>query len=397
MHPSFLFLTKQNYCDRIVKNRQEETRLIYLDNAATTPICDAAKKAIIEHLDDFGNPSSSHTLGHNAKMLIEDARERIAKCINAEPNEIYFTSGGSEANSLALHFRVTLASNIEHHSIVPQEFYTPIHKSGIINLDNLQETIMKQELKSQNEEEGIPPYDMISCMAINNEIGTIQPIDSIAKIAHNNGLLFHTDAVQAIGHIPIDVKSIGCDMLSASGHKFGAPKGVGFLYVKNGNWMIPLIDGGKQERKVRGGTENVLGIIAMAAALEDSIKFMDLRNNQITILKEFLLRTLLDINGVYLNGSKDNRICSNINVRINGVKGEDVVSMADEYGICISSGSACNEGNAEPSHVLKAIGLTDEEALSSIRITIGHQNTVDEINYVCEILPKIIERLRQIA
>ena len=356
--------------------------MIYLDNAATTPICDAAKKVIIEHVHDYGNPSSAHDLGHKAKMLIEDARERIAKCINADPEEIFFTSGGSEANNWALKQHNTIATNIEHHSIKAN--YFPVDESGIIQIE---------------------PYkyinhwltDLISCMYVNNEIGTIQPIKEIAEMAHSKKMWFHTDAVQAVGHLPIDVKDINCDMLSASGHKFGAPKGIGFLYIKNnGPDLDPLIYGGKQERGIRGGTENVLGIIAMAAALEDSVKGMDLTNNSIAFLRDMLLNTLLDIDGVYLNGSKDNRVASNINVRIDGVKGQDVVAMANEYGICISSGSACNEGIATPSHVLKAIGLTDEDALSSIRITLGHQNTFEEIEYACDIFPKIITHLRQI-
>jgi cysteine desulfurase len=206
----------------------------------------------------------------------------------------------------------------------------------------------------------------------------------------------HTDAVQAVGHIPVDVKDIGCDMLSASGHKFGAPKGVGFLYLKNGAEINTLIHGGKQEQGIRGGTENVLGIVAMAVAREDSLTHMEERNNHVKWLRDCLLSSILSIDDVYLNGSSDNRLVSNINVRINGVSGQDVVAMANEYGICISTGSACNEGIATTSRVLKEIGLTDEEALSSIRITLGHENTFEEINYVCEILPKIINVLRTI-
>ena len=361
--------------------------MIYLDNAATTPICDAAKKAIIEHLDDFGNPSSSHQVGHKALMLIEDARERIAKCINAEPDEIYFTSGGSEANTWALHGRSAWASIMEHHSIAPLRFYYTIDNLGIVSVNDL-EQLLRQRIGYK--------LDIVSCMAVNNEIGTIQPIKNLAHMAHHNGFLFHTDAVQAMAHIPIDVKDIKCDMLSASGHKFGAPKGTGFLYVRNRIYMKPLIYGGKQEREVRGGTENVLSIIAMAAALEDTVEHMEERNDHIKKLYNRLFATLLSVDGVSLNGSFDNRVYSNINIRINGVKGEDVVAMCDQYGICISAGSACNEGIAKPSHVLKAIGLTDEEALSSIRITLSHQNTFEEICYVCDILPKIINRLRTI-
>lgn len=359
--------------------------MIYLDNAATTPICDAAKKAIIEHLDDFGNPSSSYELGHKAKMLIEDARERIAKCINAEPDEIYFTSGGSEANTWALDGQISLLSSaIEHHSI-RTNYTLRVGDNGIISTDALNIYLSQWYAP------------IVSFMFINNEIGTIQPIKELAKTAHKyNDCLFHTDAVQAVGHIPIDVKDIGCDMLSASGHKFGSPKGVGFLYIKNSIKKAPLIYGGKQEQGIRGGTENALGIIAMAAALEDSINHMQERNGIVKLNRNCLLGRLLRIDGVHLNGSLKHRVNSNINIRIDGVKGEDVVAMCDQYGICISAGSACNEGTATPSHVLKAIGLTDEEALSSIRITLGHQNTEEEIDYVSDILPKIIKRLRTI-
>lgn len=369
--------------------------MIYLDNAATTPICEAAKKAIIEHLDDYGNPSSSYEFGHKSLMLVEDARERIANCINAEPNEIFFTSGGSEADTWALFGRTVYASPLEHHAI-QWEYSFPTKTDGLISLEDFEKEIA-------HEFYWLVP-DTVSCMYVNNEIGTIQPIKEMAKITHKRGYIFHTDAVQAVGHIPIDVKELKVDMLSASGHKFGSPKGVGFLYIKNSiiNHMShevrmrPLIHGGKQEQGIRGGTENVLGIIAMAAALEDSIINMEERNKHIYNLRGKLLHQMLCIPEVYLNGSLSNRVGSNINVRIKGVKGQDVVAMADQYGICISAGSACNEGNAEPSHVLKAIGLTDEEALSSIRITLGYENTEEEIDYCCDIFPKIINRLRTI-
>ena len=366
--------------------------MIYLDHAATTPVCEAAQKAIIKHLCDFGNPSSSHVIGHVAKMLIEDARERIAKCINAEPDEIYFTSGGSEADTWALKDKCSLASSIEHHAISPT-FQFKSKSNGIADTEDLDRWLLNNKICSPIK------IGIVSCMAVNNELGTVQPIDRMAKIAHFYGALFHTDAVQAIAHLPINVKELDCDMLSASGHKFGAPKGIGFLYIKNGVMIDRLINGGKQELGLRGGTENTLGIIAMAAALEDTVANMYKREKHIEWLRQILLDCLLDIDGVHINGYETfniNRIYSIINIRIEGVKGQDVVAMANEYGICISAGSACNEGIAQPSHVLKAIGLTDEEALSSIRITLGHQNTFEEIEYVCDILPKIITRLRQI-
>jgi cysteine desulfurase len=232
-------------------------------------------------------------------------------------------------------------------------------------------------------------------MTVNNEIGTIQPIKDITNIAHDNEFIFHTDAVQAIGHIPIDVKELGVDMLSASAHKFCGMKGVGFLYIKKGIKMSKLINGGKQESNMRSGTENVLGIISMAAALEDAVEHMEERNNHIKRLRDKMLDYLLKIEGAHLNGSLENRVVSNINIRFDGVSGSRLVALCDLYGICISAGSACNEGSPEPSHVLKAIGLSDEEALSSIRITIGHQNTEEEIDATADIIIKLVARIRE--
>ena len=356
--------------------------MIYLDHAATAPLCEAAKKVIIEHLDDFGNPSSSHELGRKSRILIEDARESIAKCINAEPNEIYFTSGGSEANTWALNEFSTIATELEHHSI-NVERYMPSNSNGIVDI---------LAYKDINYWFG----DVVSCMYVNNELGTIQPIKEIAEISHNKKKWFHTDAVQAVGHIPIDVKDINCDMLSASGHKFGAPKGTGFLYIKtDGPELDSLIYGGKQEQGIRGGTENILGIIAMATALEDSINYMEENNMWIKYLRDKMLNKLLQIPGSHLNGSLENRVCSNINILFDGVSGARLVTLCSLYGVYISSGSACNEGVSEPSRVLKAIGLTDDEALSSIRITIGHTNTEQEIDQATSIITKLVERIRE--
>ena len=356
--------------------------MIYLDWAATTPICDAAKKTIIEHIDDFGNPSSAHEFGRQARVLIENARERIAKCINAEPEEIYFTSGGSEANTWALHRRNALSTNIEHHSINISACFS-VDKNGIID-PSLYNGVNKWVV------------GLISCMYVNNEIGTIQPVEEMAEVSHNQKIWFHTDAVQAIGHLPIDVKAINCDMLSASGHKFGAPKGVGFLYIKkDGPELDSLIYGGKQEQGIRGGTENVLSIISMAAALEYSVEHMKEHNTHIKNLRDKLLDRLLQIPGSYLNGSLESRVPGNINIRFDGVFGARLVSLCSLYGVYISAGSACNEGISEPSHVLKAIGLTDEEALSSVRITIGYKNTEEEIDQAADIITELIERIRK--
>ena len=363
--------------------------MIYLDNAATTSLCDAAKQSIIDHLDDFGNPSSSYEFGRKSRLLIEDARERIAKCINAEPNEIYFTSGGSEANTWALNNRLSVSTNIEHHSIVPCRSVLNVATDGTVSMQ-----YAEYKLKDIIENFFTRPT-ILSCMYVNNEIGTIQPIKQLAHIAHSNGMKFHTDAVQAVGHIKIDVKDLDVDMLSASAHKFNGPKGVGFLYVKDGVKIKPLINGGKQEQGVRGGTENILGIVSMAYALEDAINNMDERNKHIKHLRDMLLYKLLQIPGSHLNGSQENRVVSNINIRFDNVPGSRLVSMCDLFGLCISTGSACNEGQAIPSNVLKAIGLSDEDALNSVRITIGHENTEAEIDQAANIITKLVERIRE--
>lgn len=360
--------------------------MTYLDYAATTPICDSAKKTIIESLNYFGNPSSLHDFGKQSQALIENARERIAKCINADPGEIYFTSGGSESNTLALNSRrQTMSSKFEHHSIVSNWPKISVTKDGFIKAHKLNNMLSEWwEI----------PFTVMSCMYVNNEIGTIQPIKELSAIAHRHGILIHTDAVQAIPYIPIDVKDICCDMLSASGHKFGAPKGVGFLYANTRSRVKPIINGGKQENGIRPGTENILGILAMATALEDTVEHMDERNMYVQSLRDNLLEKLLKIDGSHLNGSLENRVPGNINIRFDGVSGARLVALCSLYGVYISAGSACNEGVSEPSHVLKAIGLTDEEALSSVRITIGHQNTEAEIDTAADIITSLVNRIR---
>lgn len=360
--------------------------MIYLDNAATTPICEAAKQTILKHIDDFGNPSSAHEFGRQTRMLIEDARERIAKCINADPEHIYFTSGGSEANTLALNKRrYSASSKFEHHSVVSDWPKISITKDGFIKT---------HKLNNMLSEWWDIPFTVMSCMYANNEIGTIQPVKELATIAHKYGVLFHTDAVQAMPYIPVDVNNIGCDMLSASGHKFGAPKGIGFLYANERSRIKPIINGGKQENSIRPGTENILGILAMATALEDTVKHMDERNKYIKSLRDNLLDKLLKIDGAHINGSLENRIPGNINIRFDGVSGSRLVTLCSLYGVYISSGSACNEGISEPSHVLKVIGLSDEEALNSVRITLGHQTTEEDVNMAADIITALVKRIR---
>ncbi len=360
----------------------------YLDNASTTPICEAAKKVILENLDEFYNPNSSYESARNVKVKVEKAREKIAELIGAEPDEIYFTSGSSESNSWVRKNNTILGSTIEHHSMAPRFLYT-VDEHGIVDFDDLN----KQVDRFTN-------WDLVSaitCIYVNNEIGTIQPVSEIANIAHKNKLLYHIDATQALPHMKINVRELGCDMMSGSGHKFNSLKGCGFLYIKNGIHMHPLIYGGSQEQHVRGGTTNVLGILAMAAALEDTVTHMDENNAKVSYLSKKLKDNLLAVKGVTLNAIDSKTPCveSILNLMIDDVKSSDLVTMCDLYGIEISSGSACNEGTAEPSHVLKAIGLTTEQALSSIRISLSYLNTEEEIDYVAKMLPKIISRLRQ--
>lgn len=360
--------------------------MTYLDYAATTPICKAAKQTIIENLNYFGNPSSVHEFGRQSRLLIEDARERIAKCINADPGEIYFTSGGSEANTLALNNRrYSASSKFEHHSVVSDWPKISVTKDGFIK---------SHKLNNMLSEWWDIPFTVMSCMYVNNEIGTIQPIKELSTIAHRHGILFHTDAVQAMPYIPIDVKDLGCDMLSASGHKFGAPKGIGFLYANERSRIKPIINGGKQEDGIRPGTENILGILAMATALEDTVEHMDERNAYIKSMRDNLLDKLLKIDGAHLNGSLENRAPGNINIRFDGVSGSRLVTLCSLYGVYISAGSACNEGIPEPSHVLRAIGLSDEEALNSVRITLGHQTTEEDIDIAADIITALVKRIR---
>ena len=360
--------------------------MIYLDHAATTPLCEAAKKAIIEHIDDFGNPSSAHELGRKSRVLIEDARERIARCINAKPEEIYFTSGGSEANTWALNGLRVLSSPIEHHSAYQKNHFIDISNDGIINVNDLDDAINGGGIMS------VP--DILACMMVNNELGTIQPIKQMLPIIWDNAIWLHVDGVQAVGHIPVDVKDLKCRSLSMSAHKFGGLKGVGALYLGKSHYTYKLINGGKQEQGLRGGTENILGIVSMVAALEDAIEHMEERNAHVKYLRDRLLDRLLQIPGSFLNGSLKNRVSGNINIRFDGVSGSRLVTLCSLYGVYISSGSACNEGISEPSHVLKAIGLTDEEALSSVRITIGHENTEKEIDEAAKIITVLVERIR---
>lgn len=367
--------------------------MIYLDNAATTPLCEAAKNVILDNLDEFWNVNSVYEPAMKLRTKVEAAREKIAELIGAKSaDDIYFLSGASEANSWIMKYSTMLSSNIEHHSIWP-DYMVRVDNNGILNPQ-----AVKHEMANIYEFSWTGEVDIMSCCYVNNELGVIEPIKDISNIAHTLHSWAHTDATQALPHIKVDVQDLDVDMLSASAHKFNGPKGVGFLYAKKDTLLHPMIHGGAQERKMRGGTTNAVGILAMAAALEDTVNHLDEINERVGYLHNKLERTLLSIPGVYSNITAPDsmRVRGILNLRIDGLKGADIVAMASQFGIYISSGSACNEGNATPSHVLKAIGLSDEEALSSIRISIGRYNTEKEIDYVCNIFPKIIEQLRRL-
>ena len=362
---------------------------IFLDNCATTPLSPAAKQAIIDNLDEFGNPSSVHTLGRRTRIKVEEAREKIANIINADLGEIIFTSGATESNNWALSqdwYDYKFISNIEHPSIF----------NRLSTWDNIQadkDGIVRDASRS--------PYSnrfdfLTSIMMVNNELGTINPIKELCATVHKNDGKFHCDLTQAIPHMRVDIKDLAVDTASFSAHKFNGPKGVGVLFERQGYGIDPLILGGKQEWDKRAGTENVLGIIAMAAALEDTVLHMDETNEKITYLSTLLEENILNITGVYDNvlAQKSSRIPGVFNLRIEGCRGSDLVALASEYGICISAGSACHSGDPKPSYVLKAIGLTDEQALSSVRISLGRFNGEQDIKYFCEMFPKIIKQLR---
>lgn len=364
--------------------------MIYLDNAATTPIKDEVLEAMMPYLKgDFGNASSPYALGMASRKAIDHAREQIASVIGARPEEIFFTSGGTESNNWALRdHTMVLTTEIEHPSITNETIQRPIDvdTEGLVNIDQLKAAL------------GLD-WDLVSIQFANNEIGTIQSIEEIGKLCRYYEVHFHTDAVQAFGHVPIDVERMRIDMLSASGHKFGAPKGIGFLYVRKGIHIKPFICGGHQENGLRAGTENVAGIVGMGVAAEIANKTMEAR-----ISKERTLQTLVigrltkEIPGARVNGATDEkcRLSNNISLTIDGVSGETLVLLLDNMGICISAGSACTSDSPEPSRVLKAIGLTNEQALSTIRITLSDTTRVQEAHYTVDAIKKCVSRLRGI-
>lgn len=378
------------------------SKTIYLDNAATTQMYPEVLEAMLPYFTEYyGNPSAIYTFAEEGRRAVDKARRTMAELIHGKPEEIYFTGGGSESDNWALKATAEayaskgkhiITSTIEHHAILHtcaylekqgyEITYVKVDENGKIKLDELEAAIR-------------PDTILISVMTANNEIGTIQPVAEIGKIAHEHGVLFHTDAVQAFGHIPLDVEEMHIDMLSASGHKMNGPKGVGVMYIRKGVKILSFIHGGAQERKRRAGTHNVPGIVGMGKAAELAKDTMSERNRREIELREHLIeRVLEEIPYTRLNGDRTDRLPNNVSFCFRFVEGESLLILLDQAGICGSSGSACTSGSLDPSHVLLAIGLPHEIAHGSLRLTLSEKNTLEEIDYTVEELKKIIERLR---
>ncbi|MBS1456262.1 MAG: cysteine desulfurase [Clostridia bacterium] len=376
---------------------------IYLDNSATTPLSEEVLAAMAPYLTgNFGNPDSLHSYGRSAVKAVDEARDLIAECLHAKSNEIYFTSGATESDNWALKGTLAaskkgkhaLVSSIEHPALIKPANYLktrgydidfiPADKSGIIDVDFLKRSVRNDTV-------------IVCCMTANNEIGTIQPLDEVVKAVKSVGAYAMTDAVQAVGALDISVDKTGVDMLSLSAHKFYGPKGVGLLYVKTGVKIDPLVEGGEQERKKRGGTTNVAGVVGMSVALKRAIDDREYNSAKILALRErFVDEVLSGISGVKLNGDREKRLPLNADFSFEGINGEALLYNLDLAGIAASNGSACSSGTVEPSHVLSAIGLSAKEASSSVRFTFGKNNTAEEVNFAAKTLKICVERLRNL-
>ena len=375
---------------------------VYADNAATTCISQTALDAMMPYLTkQYGNPSSLYAFGQAAKEAIEDARKTVAACINAQPREIYFTSGGSEADNQAILSaakigarkgkRHLISTAFEHHAVLhtlkklEKEGFDvtllPIHEDGVVRMADVEAAVRDDTA-------------LVTVMFANNEIGTVQPVTEIGAFCRERNIPFHTDAVQAAGHMPIDVEAMNIDMLSLSGHKFHAPKGVGVLYVKKNFPLMNLIEGGGQERGKRAGTENVAGIVALAAALKESCDTMEENTARILPMRDKLISELGKIPHSIINGSMENHVPGTVNICFEGLEGDGLLLLLDQNGICASSGSACNAGLIDPSHVLLAIGVPYELAHGSLRLSIGEYNTMEEIDHIIRVVPQVVETLR---
>ena len=380
-------------------------KIIYLDHAATTKCAPEAVQAMLPYFTEYyGNASTIYQLGAQSKKAIQNTRSKIAESLHADSSEIYFTAGGSESDNWALvataeayasKGKHIITSKIEHHAILHtceylekrgfQITYVDVAANGIVKLDELEKAIR-------------PDTILISIMFANNEIGTIQPIEEIGRIAKEKGILFHTDAVQAYGHVPIDVEALHIDMLSASGHKLNGPKGIGFLYIRKGVKIRSFVHGGAQERGRRAGTENVPGIVGLGVAIEKAFSGMEERIQKETKMRDYLIERIeKEIPYCRLNGDRVKRLPGNVNFSFEFIEGESLLIMLDMKKICASSGSACTSGSLDPSHVLLAIGLPHEIAHGSLRLTLDHENTIEEMDYVVDAVREIVEKLRAMS
>ncbi len=375
---------------------------IYADNAATTKMSRAAVEAMTPYLCEcYGNPSSLYALGQRAKDAVEAAREKIARLIGAEAREITFTSGGSEADNQAILSAAAVGAKAGKRHIVSDaiEHHAVLHTLKKLEREGFEVTLLPVTpagIVEPSAVEGAIREDtcLVTVMAANNEIGTIQPIEEIGEICRRRGVPFHTDAVQAVGHIPLDVRTIGCDLLSASAHKFHGPKGVGFLYARRGAKLVSLIEGGAQERNKRAGTENVAGIVAMAAALEEAVGAIPENAARLVPLRDRLIAGLARIPHAALNGDPARRLPSNVNFCFEGIEGESLLLLLDDRGIAASSGSACTSGSLDPSHVLLAIGRPHGVAHGSLRLSLGEDVTEEQVDYMIGAVGEVVAHLR---
>ena len=363
--------------------------MIYMDNAATTKVTDSVLNAMLPYLrENYGNASAIYSLGQKSRAAIENSRIKIAEILKTKPSEIYFTSSGTESDNWVIKESLNprekhhiISSRIEHPAILnslkavkslgSDYSLISVDQEGFVNLDELSEKIRDNT-------------KLISIMFANNEIGTIEPIEEISKIAREKNILLHTDAVQAMGNVKFNLRDLDVDMLSISGHKLGAPKGIGILYIKEGTEISPFINGGEQERGMRASTENVASIVGIGRALEDAYANIDANIEYTRDLRDYTIEKLLNIDGIILNGPREKRLPGNINITLKDTKPQTMVQYLDMYDICVSSGSACAAGSINPSHVLRAIGRSEEDSLSMLRLSLNHNNTREECDYVVE-------------
>ena len=380
-------------------------KTVYADNAATTAMCPEAIEAMTDCMKNtYGNPSSLHHIGQQAAEVIDAARQDIADCLGAQKNEIFFTSGGTEADNWAIRNAARIGSQknkkhiistaFEHHAVLHtlkklekegfEVTYLDVHSDGYVTPEQVEAAIKDDTC-------------LVTIMYANNEIGTIQPIEGIGKVCRENGVMFHTDAVQAVGHVKIDVEAQNIDMLSLSAHKFHGPKGIGVLYARKGIPLSVLIEGGAQERGKRAGTENIPAIMGMAAALEEACRNAEENAKKVSAIRDRLIDGLSKIPHSVLNGDAENRLPGNVNFCFEGIEGESLLLLLDDKGICASSGSACTSGSLDPSHVLLAIGRPHEIAHGSLRLSVSEENTLDEAEYTIKAVSDVVELLRGIS